>query len=473
MARAAIQPVPSPDDGFVPADAAARARIKSDLESNLCVEAGAGTGKTTVLVDRIVQILRHGFATIDEIAVITFTEKAAAELSAGVREEFEKGLASLGDSGGEAAERDRLRGALLGLHRARVETIHAFAANLLRERPVEAGLDPNFEVLQGLAGGLAFEDAYENWIERLFGGSGEETALLRRVLNRGFDLKQVRNAVDAVHDHRDVLPLRRFTEVVHADVGIFVRDVERICGDLESVGHTCTNHEDRGYLQIADATAFRDELLRAADDSARLERVIFERPPSFNLGLGSKGSFGGADECQRMKDSFKELRELIEDTQNALRAEALAEFLPVAEDFVRAYEKRRRLDGRADFDDLLLWARDLLQDNLEVRAYFQRRFRCVLVDEFQDTDPVQAELIVYVCSEVVNDEGAGTDWLDLALRFMLSQEVVATSIVGTADDDHLRANLRSAGAGVLDKGLVERIRADYGTVTTALPRTEP
>src|SRR5438093_12986424 len=106
MARAAIQPVPSPDDGFVPADAAARERIESDLESNLCVEAGAGTGKTTVLVDRIVQILRRGFATIDEIAVITFTEKAAAELSARVREELEEALVSLGDADGEAEERD-------------------------------------------------------------------------------------------------------------------------------------------------------------------------------------------------------------------------------------------------------------------------------------------------------------------------------------------------------------------------------
>src|SRR5207247_2252277 len=122
-----------------------------DLASNLCVEAGAGTGKTTVLVDRIVAILSRGFAKIDEIAVITFTEKAAAELAARVREKLEEAREACGDSEERAEEHRRLNEAILGLHRARIETIHAFAANLLRECPVEAGLDPGFEVLQGVA----------------------------------------------------------------------------------------------------------------------------------------------------------------------------------------------------------------------------------------------------------------------------------------------------------------------------------
>jgi ATP-dependent exoDNAse (exonuclease V) beta subunit len=413
MARAATQLTLSPSDGFAPADQAVRDRIRTDLDSNLCVEAGAGTGKTTVLVSRIVEVLRQGYASIDEIAVITFTEKAAAELAARVREELERALASP-ECGPE--ERERLRQAILGLHRARIETIHAFAANILRERPVEAGLDPNFEVLQGVAGGLAFEDAYEEWIERLFGGSGEESELLARALNRGFDLKQVRDAVDAIHEHRYAMPLVRFPGVVHADVGVFVGEVGRICRDLEDAGQRCHDETDRGYAQLGGVTAFRDELERAGDDRARIERVIFERPPNLNLQLGSRDNFASPEDCDRMKASFKELRALIEQTKDALRAEALAEFLPVAEEFVRDFTARRRTDGHADFDDLLLWARDLLRDNLEVRTYFQRRFRSVLVDEFQDTDPIQAELMVYVCSDVSDGIGAGADWRELRLR---------------------------------------------------------
>src|SRR5262245_1836484 len=124
---------------FTPIDAEERARIRTDLDANLCVEAGAGTGKTTVLVDRIVAVLRTGYASVDDIAVITFTEAAAAELASRVRQQLENALE---ESTGE--EHERIHTALTGLHRAHVETIHAFASSLLRERPVEAGLDPGF-----------------------------------------------------------------------------------------------------------------------------------------------------------------------------------------------------------------------------------------------------------------------------------------------------------------------------------------
>ena len=135
---------------FVPIDAAQRERIRTDLDANLCVEAGAGTGKTTVLVARIVEILRRGHATVDEIAVITFTEAAAAELAARVRQELEDALARRPKRASATASTRRS-----GLHRAHVETIHAFASGLLRERPVEAGLDPGFEVLDDLAAQVA------------------------------------------------------------------------------------------------------------------------------------------------------------------------------------------------------------------------------------------------------------------------------------------------------------------------------
>ena len=89
---------------FVPIDQAARERIRDDLDESLCVEAGAGTGKTTALVARVVNVLRTGHATVDEIAVITFTEAAAAELAARVREELEHALADETD----ATERERI-----------------------------------------------------------------------------------------------------------------------------------------------------------------------------------------------------------------------------------------------------------------------------------------------------------------------------------------------------------------------------
>ena len=112
-------------------DQHARNRIREALDESLCIEAGAGTGKTTALVARVVEVLRTGYATVDDIAVITFTEAAASSLP-GVSASLEHALASESDP--DAGE--RIETALTGLYRAHVETIHAFAATLLRERPV-------------------------------------------------------------------------------------------------------------------------------------------------------------------------------------------------------------------------------------------------------------------------------------------------------------------------------------------------
>ena len=399
-------------DRFVPVDQGVRDEIRTSLDENLCVEAAAGTGKTTVLVDRIVEVLRRGRASIDEIAVITFTEKAAAELAARVRDGLEKALAEAEPAGEEAR---RLREATLGLHRARIETIHAFAANLLRERPVEARLDPNFEVLDSMAARLHFDDAYEQWIHDLFGNEGGEGEALRGTLNRGFDLKQVREAAEIVHRNRDVLPLAPFPPVAVPDVEAFVRKVEAWCAELEGIQARCLDAEDAGYLQIQEILQFRKELEEAGADRERLERLVLTRAPEPKQ-KGSQGSFDDAEDCRRMKAIFKELGEELQEIQGPLRSEALAGFLPFVERFVTSYEKRRRAEGRADFDDLLLWTRELLRDDLEVRRYFQERFKCVLVDEFQDTDPIQVELIFYVCSEVGGDGVGPADWQDLPLR---------------------------------------------------------
>ncbi len=132
---------------FVPVDEATREEIRTQLDVSMCVEAGAGTGKTTVLVDRVVELLRRGPYGVDDIAVMTFTDAAAAELAARVREGLETALAA----SSEPSERTTpARTRCSGLYRAQIETIHAFATNLLRERPVEAGLDPRFNVLDPL-----------------------------------------------------------------------------------------------------------------------------------------------------------------------------------------------------------------------------------------------------------------------------------------------------------------------------------
>src|SRR6185312_11429824 len=115
------------------------------------------------------------------------------------------------------------------------------------------------------------------------------------------------------------------------------------------------------------------------------------------------------DACARQKEICKDLNLALQEYRDALRCDALLGILPLVEVFVHDYSERRRGAGQAEFDDLLIWARDLLRDQRDVRRYFQRRFNCVLIDEFQDTDPLQVEIALYLTSD--GDEH--TDWRQL------------------------------------------------------------
>jgi ATP-dependent helicase/nuclease subunit A len=120
-------------------DAEARRRIRQSLDESLIVEASAGTGKTTELVRRIVEVLASGRTTIEKIAAVTFTHKAAGELKLRLREELDRRR--------QGAASSRLEHALEHLEEASIGTIHSFCAQLLRERPVEARVDPAFQEL--------------------------------------------------------------------------------------------------------------------------------------------------------------------------------------------------------------------------------------------------------------------------------------------------------------------------------------
>src|SRR6516164_5983319 len=137
-------------------DSAARHRILTDFSTTLFVAAAAGTGKTTVLIGRIVALVREGVSTLDRIVAVTFTEKAAGEMKLRLRTEIERARQDC-----TAKQRALLEQALRELELARINTIHSFCADLLRERPVEAGVDPLFEIVaEDKERGLA-DEAFE------------------------------------------------------------------------------------------------------------------------------------------------------------------------------------------------------------------------------------------------------------------------------------------------------------------------
>ena len=159
-------------------DAPVRDRIHNDLDTTLVIEAAAGTGKTSELVKRIMRVLATGRAPVTAIVAVTFTEKAAGELKLRLRQELEDARQAPDN---DAKTRARLEQALSNLEEAHVSTIHGFCADLLRERPVEAGIDPLFTVLTEPQARRLFDEAFSIWFRQALEDTPEG---VRRSLRR-------------------------------------------------------------------------------------------------------------------------------------------------------------------------------------------------------------------------------------------------------------------------------------------------
>ena len=138
-----------------------RELIATELDKTLIVEAAAGTGKTTELVGRIVALIQNERATIGQIVAVTFSEKAAGELKLRLREELERSRAKAAPNSEASALLDD---AVHDFEEAHISTIHTFCADLLRERPVEARVDPAFAVLTDTQADRLFDEVFSSWL---------------------------------------------------------------------------------------------------------------------------------------------------------------------------------------------------------------------------------------------------------------------------------------------------------------------
>src|SRR5688572_19556770 len=163
-------------------DDEARQSIRNDIDDTLVVEAAAGTGKTTELVNRILHVLAAGRADVREIVAVTFTEKAAGELKLRLRQ----GLEDRRRNAGDPLVAARLGDAVRNLEEAHVSTIHGFCADLLRERPVEARIDPLFRVLTEGQAERLFDEAFAAWFQERLEDPPEGMRRSLRRASRGF-----------------------------------------------------------------------------------------------------------------------------------------------------------------------------------------------------------------------------------------------------------------------------------------------
>ena len=390
--------------GWAPADQAVRDGIEAELGTSLFVEAGAGAGKTTALVSRIVALIASGRAKVGEIAAITFTEAAAAELRERVREGLEQRSVDRAGDG----EAERCRAALENLESASVQTLHSFAGALLRERPLEAGLPPGFEVADPIASDLSFGEAWQGWLDIAL-DSAEAAGPMRQAIRLGLRSDHLHEMAKIFHDNYDRLdlpfPVSAYPEPrIAAELADARPDIETLL-KLSMLGEDDPLFQHGS--QIADLAG---RLAGESDTSAVWARLSRFGRLSFGRGRQSDWRTGadGVNGCKALKALLQELEEARAGELGEARAAALLAVAEQVRRFIIDYAERRRREGRAEFHDLLVWARDLLRDHAGSRRHFQRRFSHILIDEFQDTDPIQAEIAFLLAGDPDDDQGA--DW---------------------------------------------------------------
>ena len=385
----------------------------------------------------MIALLATGRTEIGTLAAVTFTRKAAAQLRGRFQVELERARLAAKDG----AVRDRLDAALTGLERVFIGTISSFCARLLRERPIEAAIDPDFRELEDHEDRVMRESA---WDEYLGLARLENEAALRGLDEAGLEPYELESAFATLAEFADVTPAPGREEP--PDFGPARRALE----DLIELGRVLVPRErpekGRDALQQALVRSFRRRDNLGFEDPRRLAETIelFEKElgvtkirwaPATDAatlaGIGRIVGRAAVEEAQRKcraKGDLKALAYLVVEIMQAaaesfretyavpvLRAwrefrhtRALAFLCPAVE----AYAKRRRDEGRLNFQDQLLLAAKLLREKPEVRNYFRKRFHPVLVDEFQDTDPIQTEILFFLTGSTGDVERDRTerDW---------------------------------------------------------------
>lgn len=410
-------------------DLSARRRALTDFTSNILVEAAAGTGKTSLMAARVAMMIASGIEP-SKIAAITFTEPAASELEARIRwtlAELRAGrippaLSSVVTQPLGADELARLEAAAPHLDEITATTIHGFCQGILRSHGLAAGLDPGSRVVDETISEALFDEVLSEWLkDKLADGADEVGAIATLAKDDPLGVvERIRELAILRRDHRSATapsavfssrPDRIFTDAVasfsrwHA-AGAGEAVTADLIGDLERLAAFY-----EGALQNGDFPSLW-RLTQPPRISAMRPKTIdlqpYDRTAAWKSILGeAEGKRRAGEAAARFEEVNVAYRVLI-----GLIAQRLVhELAALLSEVLEAYERRKREAAVLDFDDLLLQARILVCQHPRIRDWLAARYPHLLVDEFQDTDPLQAEIVF-----CIGAAAAPTRWNEARLR---------------------------------------------------------
>ena len=371
------------------------------------VEAAAGTGKTTSMVRRMLKLVAEGVCRAEHMAAVTFTRKAAAEL----RDRFQHEMAAHIDRWQDSRDANdiqrcqRLRAAASSFGQTFIGTIHSFCAELIRQRPIEFGVNPGFRELEADENKRLMDQA---WHENLANMIAAADPLLGELQSLGLETSLLRNCFNNFVEYRDVEdwpsdPTPSFDlEACQAATRQYIDDMKTLIPSFPT--KRGTDALMNRYEQIVRSSA------RGFDNQPRFFRMLehfdhndIARPTLWHDKVVAKL------EKQRFDAFRQDIAQPALTYWRQRRYQGVVQFVRRA---LSIHGRLKQIDGTLDFTDLLLITARGLREQPHLRRYFQQRFTHLLVDEFQDTDPIQAEAVVLLSSDDVNER----DWQSCRLR---------------------------------------------------------
>lgn len=378
-----------------------RKEITHSTGETLFVNAGAGSGKTTALVGRVATLVIDDGVRLADIAAVTFTEKAGAELRDRLRAQFER----IWREDGDVAQR-RAADALDDLDGAAIGTLHAFAQRILTEHPIEACLPPNIEVLDEVGSSVAFDERWNGLQTDLLDDDTIARPLLLAMAT-GMKPAHLRSLALALGRDWDLIDER----ILRSDPPTLVLPGFDACiaraRELLDLRRHCTDEEDKLLPKFVPLEELLDAFGRASDDQTRLAVLCAIGTLEFRK-VGRKDNWKRP--IQEIRDEGNDVFAEAKTISDGVLDQCLRILVHWVAIRVRDAAQARRRDGALEFHDLLVLARDLLSRDAGVRATLHESYQRLLLDEFQDTDPIQIELAARICG---GRDADAVNWQDI------------------------------------------------------------
>lgn len=378
-------------------DQAERDIILEDLDSSILVEAAAGTGKTTSMVRRMTRLVATGKCAINSMAAVTFTRKAAAELRSRFQIELEQELKTHNNSAN-----NNLHRAIENIETCFIGTIHSFCGRILRERPVEAGVDINFREIDEAEDAALMDQSWDAHIAELY---ARNDPILEELELLGVEIGELRQSFHrlALYPDIDEWPAEKTMapsrEQIRDSLDDFFTPLLPIVDQFPS---------NYGSDKLIPHLQKVSRMFRQATRTNRpheLFEILEEFKP--NRKPAKKYWPGGPKQADAVLEQWEHFRvNFAEPLTKKWREHRYEPVLRAIRGAISTYDNIREQHGKLNFQDLLMKAATLLRDKPMVRTHFRRRFSHLLVDEFQDTDPIQAEVMMLL----VSDDASETDW---------------------------------------------------------------